>query len=102
MNVELNVLNTLLTTVSDRVIDSILAQQHNIRHIDSFQPRVTFHIDTSHLICTANQMASLYMKCNNGLKLVSLVVLFAINCREHETTKITKAIKIQCHNTIFS
>ena len=95
-------LNTLLTTVSDRVIDSVLAQQHNIRHIDSFHPRVTFHIDTSHLICTANQMASLYMKCNNGLKLVSLVVLFAINCAEHETTKITNAIKMQCHNIIFS
>ena len=26
------------------------------------------YVDTSHLICTANQMTSFYMKCNSGLK----------------------------------
>ena len=32
-----------------------------------FQPSVTFHIETSHLICRANQITSFYMKCNTGL-----------------------------------
>ena len=32
------------------------------------QPKVAFHIKISHLICTANQMAGFYKKCNIGLK----------------------------------
>ena len=30
---------------------------------------VAFHIETSHVIYTANQMAGFYMKCNNGFKM---------------------------------
>ena len=37
---------------------------------DSFQHRVPFHIETSHLICSANQMAGFYMKCDIGLNLI--------------------------------
>ena len=33
-----------------------------------FQPNVAFHIETSHLICSANQITGFYMKCNTGLK----------------------------------
>ena len=33
-----------------------------------FQSRVAVHIETSHLICIANQMAGFYTKCNYGLK----------------------------------
>ena len=36
-----------------------------------FQLRVEFHIKTSHLICSTNQMAGFYMKCNTGLKWVN-------------------------------
>ena len=36
-----------------------------------FQRNITFHIETSHLTCTANQMAGLYMKCNTRLKWVN-------------------------------
>ena len=32
----------------------------------SFQPSVTFHIETSYLVCTANQMTGFYMECNTG------------------------------------
>ena len=32
-----------------------------------FQPIVAFHIETSHLICIANQMTGFYMKYNTGL-----------------------------------
>ena len=30
---------------------------------------VAFHIETIHVIYTANQMAGFYMKCNNGFKM---------------------------------
>ena len=30
------------------------------------QPGVAFHIETSHLICIANQMTGVYMKCSMG------------------------------------
>ena len=33
-----------------------------------FQPIVSFHIETSHLICSAKQMTDFYMKCNTGLE----------------------------------
>ena len=33
-----------------------------------FQPSAAFHIEISHLICSANQMTGLYMKRNTGLK----------------------------------
>ena len=33
-----------------------------------FIPSVAFHIETSHLICRANQMTGFYIKCNTGLK----------------------------------
>ena len=35
--------------------------------LNSFQPSVTFRIETINLICTVNQMADFYMKYNTGL-----------------------------------
>ena len=36
-----------------------------------FRPvSAAFHVQTSHLICNANQITGFYMKCNNGLKRV--------------------------------
>ena len=35
-----------------------------------FQSSAAFHIEPSHLICSANQMTGFYMKCNTGLKWV--------------------------------
>ena len=35
-----------------------------------FRPSVAFYIETSYLICTANQMTGFYMKRNTGLKWV--------------------------------
>ena len=37
-----------------------------------FQPSVAFNIETSHLICSANQMTGFYMKCNIGMKWVKV------------------------------
>ena len=39
------------------------------RLLNPFQPSVTFHIETSHLICSANLMTGFYMKCNTELKM---------------------------------
>ena len=37
-----------------------------------FQPRVVFHIETSHLFCRAKQLTGFYMKSNTRLKRVNL------------------------------
>ena len=45
--------------------------QH-IQRIIPLQSSVAFHIETSHLICSANQMTGFYMKFDTGVKLVNL------------------------------
>ena len=45
--------------------------------LNPFQPNTAFHIKTSHLICTANQMTGFYMKCNTGLKWLNVTKLQA-------------------------
>ena len=37
----------------------------------NFSSRVTFHRETTHLICYANQMTGYYMKCNTWVKWVN-------------------------------
>ena len=37
----------------------------DIKYINPFYPCVAFHIETSQLSCSANQMTGFYMKCNN-------------------------------------
>ena len=39
-----------------------------------FQLSITFHIENSHLIYSANQMAGFYIKCNTKLKWVNKVI----------------------------
>ena len=34
-------------------------------------PTITFYIETSHLICFANQVTGFYVKSNTGMKLVN-------------------------------
>ena len=38
--------------------------------LNQFQSSVAFHIETSHLICSANQMNGFYIKCNTWMKWV--------------------------------
>ena len=40
--------------------------------LNEFKPSVAFHIKTSHLICSANHMAGVYVKCNTELICVKL------------------------------
>ena len=42
-------------------------------HFNPFQPSVVFDIETSHLICSANQIAGFYIKCNTALKWVNRI-----------------------------
>ena len=37
--------------------------------LNPFQPSVGLRIETSHLICTPNQMTGFYKKCNTGFEL---------------------------------
>ena len=55
---------------------SYLGFQLNLKEYGGFslnpvQPGVVFHIETNHLIRTANLMASFYMKCKTKLKCVN-------------------------------
>ena len=38
------------------------------KQINPCQLSVAFHIETSHLICSANQVTGFHMKCNTGVK----------------------------------
>ena len=40
-------------------------------HFNPFQPSATFDIETSDLICSANQMTGFYIKCSTRLKWVN-------------------------------
>ena len=41
--------------------------------INPFQPSIAFHIETGHLICSANQLTGFYMKYNNWLEWVNVL-----------------------------
>ena len=49
----------------------MLDDLENVSLINPFKPSVAFHIETSHLICTANQMIGFSAKSHNGLKWVN-------------------------------
>ena len=49
--------------------------------LNLFQPSVAFHIETSHLICNANQMSGFYMKSFTALKWVDF--FFAKECAQN-------------------
>ena len=47
----------------------LIYMKNNVGNIlNPFQPSVAFLIETSHLICFANQMTGFKMKCNTGKK----------------------------------
>ena len=46
------------------------------------QPSVAFHIETSHLFCSAKQKTGFYMKCNIVLNWVKKVVSGKDNCSQ--------------------
>ena len=46
--------------------------QYTTCRINLFQPIVAFHIETSHLICSVNQVTCFNMKCNTWLRQVKI------------------------------
>ena len=58
------------------LVMSVSEKYYTLLYLDSFQPSVTFHIEASHLICIANQMAGFYVKFNTGLKWFSSCYFF--------------------------
>ena len=66
----------LIATALVQLIEfSVVCLHHQIklsREIRSahFNPMFAFHINTSQLICTLNQITDFYMKCSTGLKWV--------------------------------
>ena len=58
----------------------IKCSKHDARkHFTLSKPSVTFHIETSYLIYTLNQMTGLYMKYNSGLKWVNFTHQILVN-----------------------
>ena len=45
-----------------------------VRCFNRIQPSVGFHMETSHLIFTANQITGFHMECNTGLKWVKVCI----------------------------
>ena len=61
--------------------------------LNPFHPSVAFHIETSHLICTTNQMTDFYMKFKAGLKWVNLIYPTSNNRRYLATENQSKILK---------
>ena len=63
----------------------------DIVKVKSSQPSVPFHIETFHLICTANQITGFYMKYNPALKRVKWDTLLKLsNCLITSIEKLSK------------
>ena len=48
----------------------------NIKPVNPFLLNMAFHIETSQLICSANQITGFYMKCKTRLKWVNYLTNF--------------------------
>lgn len=71
------VLNCLCVKKMRLVLVFAISTTLNSVEINPFQPSVTLHLETSHLVCVAHQMAGFYMKCITGLKCVNLLNRFS-------------------------
>ena len=77
-------------TSKEQDVENVFNSWEEMR-LYSFQPSLAFYIETSHLIYTANQMTSFYMKCSTGLKWVKgynkskLQIYSKINTIENKT-----------------
>ena len=57
------------------------------RWVNPCQPSFAFHIETSYLICIANQLTGFYMKRIAGLKLVNILNVFKVNNKHAKHVK---------------
>ena len=74
--------------------------------INPVQPKSAFHVETSHLICRANQMTGFYMKRNIGVKWVNENITknerfhFLLTKQENNLKKIFRNIPTRRYNGI--
>ena len=85
----------LLKELETKLHKAIIGQHSriNVRLNQFQQPIVTFHIKTSHLNCSANQITGFYMKYNTGLKLVNVVDIL-VNNKKIRTTSMAFGVFI--------
>ena len=57
-----------------------------------FQPSVAFHIETSHLFCSGKQMTDFYIKRNNGLKLIKMLIM-CLHCKSYALPQRKKSLE---------
>ena len=65
-------------------------------YFNSSQPTVAFHIETTYLTCTANQLTGFYMNCNTRMKWMNAIfvqivwwkILYVINFFEYDSQNI--------------
>ena len=65
-----------------------------------FQPSVTFHRKTSHLICCSNQMACFYMKCNTGLKWVNRIYVPIMKRKNYVLVLLFSQIELRFYSAL--
>ena len=82
INPFLKILNIILISLSLKLlgIQSLIMTTQNLHVLikwmcNPFQHCVACHIETSHLICSANQMTGFYIKYNTGIKWVNSIQL---------------------------
>ena len=68
INFDVGIYNVESNTPSDLLKKSYISALFKPSNINLFHPSVAFHIETNHLICTANQITVFYLKCNTSLK----------------------------------
>ena len=64
------VMSGLLRDELDSSLNTLQYMASRYNHICPFQAGVAFHMETSHSICSVNQITSFYLKCSTGLKWV--------------------------------
>ena len=70
---------------------AITFNEYKKLQLNPYQPSVAFHIETSYLICIANQMAGFNMKCNTELKWVNVTQKFSHNATPLKLTMLFKS-----------
>ena len=80
INPFLKILNIILISLSLKLLGiySLIMTTQNLHVLikwmrNPFQHCVACHIETSHLICSANQMTGFYIKYNTGIKWVNSI-----------------------------
>ena len=85
--------NTYCLVRGHFLLFELSVKKTNVLHgnINSFQPSVVFHIETSHFICCTIQKTGFYVRCNTGLNGLILIpkyfaspIIYNTHCTKNE------------------